>query len=87
MSTSSTQGLVEILREGRELLARPGNEFVWSHWDSAEAALHEIDGFIVKIESGDTAWRSDLEAGRRRHLDDNLERQHGNELRHRSVWI
>ena len=61
MSKSTTDELVEVLRETRELLARPDNNFIWSYWDSATDALREFDAFITQIESGDTSRRSDLE--------------------------
>ena len=60
MSKSTTDELVEVLRETRELLARPDNNFIWSYWDSATDALLEFDAFITQIESGDTSRRSDL---------------------------
>ena len=61
VSKSTTDELVEVLRETRELLARPDNDFIWSYWDSATDALREFDAFITQIESGDTSRRSDLE--------------------------
>lgn len=61
MSTSPTNELVEVLRETRQLLARPENNFIWSHWDSAADALREVDAFIAQIESGDTSRRAELE--------------------------
>ena len=60
MSKSTTDELVEVLRETRELLARHDNNFLWSYWDSATDALREFDAFITQIESGDTSGRSDL---------------------------
>jgi hypothetical protein len=60
VSKSTTDELVEVLRETRELLARPDNNFIWSYWDSATDALLELDAFITQIESGDTSGRSDL---------------------------
>ena len=53
--------LLESLREARELLARPDNEFAWSSWEDALGALREIDGLILRIESGDMPKRSELE--------------------------
>jgi hypothetical protein len=44
--------LVEVLRESRALLARPGNDFAWSSWMDADAALEEVDGLIREVESG-----------------------------------
>ena len=60
VSKSTTDELVEVLRETRELLARPDNNFIWSYWDSATDALREFDAFITQIELGDTSGRSDL---------------------------
>jgi hypothetical protein len=61
VSTSTTNELVEVLRETREFLARPDNNFIWSHWDGAADALREFDALVAQIESGDTSRRSDLE--------------------------
>jgi hypothetical protein len=58
---SRHQRLVEVLREARQLLSRPDNEFAWSSWEDAAAALSEIDGIIAGIESGDMPRRSDIE--------------------------
>jgi hypothetical protein len=44
--------LPDVLREARSLLARPGNNFDWSSWGDAEAALREVDGLIGTLESG-----------------------------------
>ena len=44
--------MLEVLREARSLLARPGNNFDWSSWEDAEAALREVDGLIAAIELG-----------------------------------
>jgi hypothetical protein len=44
--------LVDLLREARSLLARPGNDFAWSSWDDAGAALAEVDGLIAALEAG-----------------------------------
>jgi hypothetical protein len=58
---SKHQRLVEVLQEAREFLARPDNDFAWSSWEDAPAALREIDGIISRIESGDMPKRSDIE--------------------------
>jgi hypothetical protein len=63
VSKSSTDELVGVLRETHELLARPGNNFIWFYWDSATDALLEFDAFITQIESGDRT-RSDLDWSR-----------------------
>lgn len=44
--------LLRILRDTRVLLALPDNDFAWSTWDNAAAALAELDGFIADIEAG-----------------------------------
>src|SRR5687768_12832530 len=58
---SRHQTLVEVLREARQFLSRPDNDFAWSSWEGAPAALSEIDGMIAGIESGDMPTRSDIE--------------------------
>ena len=52
--------LIEVLREAREYLARPGNDFVWSSWDSRDDALRQMDGYITRVESGDIPSRMEL---------------------------
>ena len=46
------QELLNVLREARSLLVRPGNCFDWSSWEDADAALREVDGLIAALESG-----------------------------------
>ena len=55
------QQLVEVLREARALLALPGNDFAWSSWEDAPAALAELDQQIAAIESGQLPAKLDLE--------------------------
>ena len=43
--------IVRILRKVRALLARPDNDFVYSHWAGAEDATDEIDRWIDRIET------------------------------------
>ncbi|HYJ80517.1 MAG TPA: hypothetical protein VEW03_12970, partial [Longimicrobiaceae bacterium] len=45
--------LADVLRETRELLARPDNDFAWSSWEDADDALREIDGLITAVERGE----------------------------------
>jgi hypothetical protein len=52
--------LVEVLCTARSLLARPGNDFNWSSWDDANAALWELDGQIAAIVSGVLPPQRDL---------------------------
>jgi hypothetical protein len=58
---SKPQRLIDVLREAREFLACPGNDYAWSSWEDAPAALREIDGIIARIESGDMPKRSNIE--------------------------
>jgi hypothetical protein len=44
--------LASVLREARSLLARPGNDFAWSSWQDAGAALAEVDQLIAALEAG-----------------------------------
>lgn len=44
--------LAEVLRDARALLALPGNDFCWSSWEDAAAALSEVDVLITELESG-----------------------------------
>jgi len=43
--------LVAVLKDARGLLARPGNDFLWSDWDDAPEALAEIDGLVAALET------------------------------------
>lgn len=60
MSFLTQPKLIDVLRQARELLARPDNSFLWSSWDSHADALRQIDGFITRIEAGDMPARTDL---------------------------
>lgn len=50
--------LLEVLRETRAMLARPDNEFMWSSWEDADAALAEMDGLIERLEAGGLPYRA-----------------------------
>jgi hypothetical protein len=54
------QQLVKVLREARALLALPGNDFAWSSWEDAPAALAELDRQIADVESGHLPPQLDL---------------------------
>jgi hypothetical protein len=41
-----------VLLEARSLLARPDNNFDWSSWGDARAALREIDGLVAALDGG-----------------------------------
>lgn len=44
--------LASVLREARTLLARPGNDFIWSSWEDVDAALDEVDGLVATLGAG-----------------------------------
>ena len=44
--------LLQVLREARQLLARPANNFDWSAWENADAALREIDAVVQTLDTG-----------------------------------
>jgi nucleotide-binding universal stress UspA family protein len=46
------QELATILREARALLALPNNDFAWSSWADAGAALAEVDGLVAALDAG-----------------------------------
>lgn len=52
--------LRDVLLEARSLVARPGNNFDWSCWEDAPAALREIDGLIGALGRGETPARRSL---------------------------
>jgi hypothetical protein len=57
---ASRHHLADILRDARALLALPGNDFAWSSWPDAAAALGELDRHIAAIETGPMPGRLDL---------------------------
>ncbi len=52
--------LIEVLHQARSLLARPGNDFAWSSWEDAGAALREIDRLVYLVEAGFLPERLDV---------------------------
>jgi hypothetical protein len=50
--SNAKDALLTVLRETRALLALPGNDFVWSRWDSAADALFQLDCFMSHVEAG-----------------------------------
>ena len=54
------QALIEVLDRAKELLALPGNDFVWSSWENAEQAWSEIDQFIDALANGNLLPRLDI---------------------------
>ena len=52
--------LLTVLRDTRLLLARPENDFTWSSWEDADAALREIDALIALVSNGASPDRRQL---------------------------
>jgi hypothetical protein len=52
VTEKAVKELIDILRDARVLLQRPGNDYAWSGWDSPEEGLGEIDSFIARLERG-----------------------------------
>ncbi|MFC5456539.1 hypothetical protein [Prosthecobacter fluviatilis] len=44
--------LLNVLKETRELMVLPENDFVWSGWDGIAEALEEFDALVADVESG-----------------------------------
>lgn len=60
MTIDARQTMVKVLREARAYLAIPENDYSWSSWEDASAALEELDQRIADIESGDLPAELDL---------------------------
>jgi hypothetical protein len=55
-------GLIGVLFEARQWLACQENDFSWSSWDDAFAALAAVDGLISELRLGSMPPKLDLEA-------------------------
>ncbi len=53
--TDAQRKMVAILREARELVLKPENDFAWSSWDGAEEAAAELGELMRKVEAGAVA--------------------------------
>jgi hypothetical protein len=60
MSEHARLNLLSVLRDTRAALSRPGNDFAWSRWDSAEEAVLVLDGHVAAIERDDTSRLPEL---------------------------
>jgi len=47
-----TAALLAVLEETRAYLARPDNDFSWSSFGDADAALEELDRLTAKVRDG-----------------------------------
>jgi hypothetical protein len=45
----NAQALLKVLHDTRVFVARPTNNFDWSCWKDADAALQEIDALIESV--------------------------------------
>ena len=52
--------LITVLREARARLALAGNDFAWSSWKDAGAALAAIDKHLAALEQGQLPPRFEL---------------------------
>lgn len=46
--------MIDIFQRARDLVALPQNDFAWSSWPDAGAALAEIDGIVAQLQRGET---------------------------------
>ena len=60
-ASNKFENLVTVLREARNLLASPDNDFSYSSWMDTEAAIQEIDDLRLQVESGTLPPRVDLD--------------------------
>jgi hypothetical protein len=61
MVDAAVSELVTVLRNARTALAHQENDFTWSSWKDAEAALREVDDLISTLQAGTLPPRLDLE--------------------------
>jgi hypothetical protein len=59
--TQALGELTEVLRDARELLGRPENDFAWSSWTDGPHAIRELDALIAHLEAGERPQRLTLE--------------------------
>ena len=55
------EGLLAILLETRQWLAKPNNDVSGSAWAEAAAALAEVDALLAVLKSGGVLPKTDLE--------------------------
>ena len=49
---SAKDELLKVLKEARELLVLPDNDFIWSRWNDAVEALTEFDALVSGLVAG-----------------------------------
>ena len=56
----SIAGLAAVLAEARRLVSRPDNDFAWSGWADASAAIREIEAMLLLLHNGILPDRTEL---------------------------
>ena len=51
-----TQLLVQVLEATLELLSIEENDFAWSSWDGAAAAIDEVTTLLGQVRAGHPEW-------------------------------
>ena len=54
------QALIAVLHDTRALLERAENDFSWSWWSDATAALQEVNSLIAGVEAGRRLRHADV---------------------------
>jgi hypothetical protein len=60
MASEPFAELIEVLARTRALLLLPDNDFAWSSWEDAAAAVREVDGLIELLRRGQLPGRLDM---------------------------
>ena len=61
MSPEAHAKLLEILREVLDLLRRPDIEVIWSHYETADEAVTDMEAHLQRIEKRDFSQQRALE--------------------------
>jgi hypothetical protein len=61
MTETALRALIEVLREARAQLARPGNDYSQASWEGPDDALREVDSLIASLEQATLPSRLDLD--------------------------
>ncbi len=60
MASSDPGPLIQVLERVSTLLGQPGNDFTWSSWGDADAALAEVDRHLDALREGRPINRLEL---------------------------
>src|SRR5262245_41663641 len=61
-NSMTCEALVEVLMDTRAMLGRPDNDFSWSRWKDAAAAVAEVDDVLKRIDAAETIKLLPLQA-------------------------